>query len=134
MVTRPGGAREARWTGKVALVEEHLADPLRWRRPRMVFEVAAVSAPTGRGDDHIQPLSGSLAEHLQRHGVNAYSATLFRDAIGVGDQILNYASDHGVDLIVLGVYSQSRRGGQLSLGEVGRHLLRCMTVPTLMSH
>ncbi len=96
--------------------------------------VVAVSAPTGRGDDHIQPLSGNLVEHLLRHGINAGSGTLFPDAIGVGDQILNYASDHGADLIVLGVYSQSRRGGQLSLGEVGRHLLRCMTVPTLMSH
>lgn len=26
-----------RWTGKVRLVEKHLADPLRWRRPRRVF-------------------------------------------------------------------------------------------------
>jgi nucleotide-binding universal stress UspA family protein len=97
-------------------------------------EVAAVSAPSGRGDDHLQPLSGNLTEHLQRHGINAHGDALFRDHISVGDQILNYASDHGADLIVLGVYSQSRRGGQLSLGDVSRHLLRCMTVPTLMSH
>lgn len=27
----------ARWTGKVVLVPEHLADPLRWKRPRRVF-------------------------------------------------------------------------------------------------
>lgn len=27
----------ARWTGKVALVEKHLADPLRWTRPRRIF-------------------------------------------------------------------------------------------------
>lgn len=26
-----------RWTGKVRLVEEHLADPLRWKRPRRIF-------------------------------------------------------------------------------------------------
>ena len=97
-------------------------------------EVAAVSVPSGRGNDHLKPLSGDLTEHLQWHGVKAHGDALFRDDIGVGDQILNYASDHGVDLIVLGVYSQSRRGGQLSLGEVGHHLLRCMTVPTLMSH
>lgn len=97
-------------------------------------EVAAVSVPSGRGDDHLKPLSGDLAEHLRRHGVNAHGDALYRDDISVGDQILNYASDHGADLIVLGVYSQSRRGGQLSLGDVSRHLLRCMTVPTLMSH
>jgi protein gp37 len=29
--------REARWTGEVRLVPEHLADPLRWKRPRRVF-------------------------------------------------------------------------------------------------
>lgn len=26
-----------RWTGKVQLVEEHLLDPLRWKRPRRIF-------------------------------------------------------------------------------------------------
>jgi len=35
LARRVGG--EARWTGKVALVETHLADPLRWRRPRRIF-------------------------------------------------------------------------------------------------
>ncbi len=30
-------ARDGRWTGRVELVREHLADPLRWRRPRRVF-------------------------------------------------------------------------------------------------
>lgn len=29
--------RGARWTGKVELVEKHLLDPLRWKRPRRVF-------------------------------------------------------------------------------------------------
>lgn len=28
---------EARWTGKIRIVDEHLEDPLRWRRPRRVF-------------------------------------------------------------------------------------------------
>lgn len=27
----------AHWTGKVTLVEKHLADPLRWQRPRRIF-------------------------------------------------------------------------------------------------
>lgn len=30
----PGGPR---WTGEVRLVEEHLLDPLRWKRPRRIF-------------------------------------------------------------------------------------------------
>jgi protein gp37 len=29
--------RLPQWSGEVRLVQEHLADPLRWRRPRMVF-------------------------------------------------------------------------------------------------
>jgi protein gp37 len=33
----PGNKREPRWTGVVRLVPEHLADPIRWRKPRRVF-------------------------------------------------------------------------------------------------
>lgn len=29
--------REPRWTGVVAFVDDHLADPLRWKKPRRVF-------------------------------------------------------------------------------------------------
>lgn len=36
-VDRPDGSSEARWTGKVRLVEEALTLPLRWRRPRRIF-------------------------------------------------------------------------------------------------
>lgn len=31
------GHKEARWTGQVRYVTEHLRDPLRWKRPRMIF-------------------------------------------------------------------------------------------------
>ena len=37
IVTRPDGTKEARWTGELRLVEDHLLDPLRWKRPRRVF-------------------------------------------------------------------------------------------------
>lgn len=36
-VSRPGGKHEARWTGKILLVEEALEHPLHWKRPRRVF-------------------------------------------------------------------------------------------------
>ena len=32
-----GSTTEGRWTGEVRLVPEHLADPLRWKRPRRIF-------------------------------------------------------------------------------------------------
>lgn len=35
LAKRVGG--EARWTGKVRMVPEHLADPLRWKKPRRIF-------------------------------------------------------------------------------------------------
>jgi protein gp37 len=35
LAKRVGG--EARWTGKVRLIPEHLNDPLRWKKPRRVF-------------------------------------------------------------------------------------------------
>jgi protein gp37 len=31
------GKNGARWTGKVRMVPEHLADPLRWKKPRRIF-------------------------------------------------------------------------------------------------
>lgn len=33
----PGNRREARWTGEVRMVPEHLSDPLRWKKPRRIF-------------------------------------------------------------------------------------------------
>lgn len=36
-VDRPGGAREARWTGTVRIVEGQELTPLRWQRPRRIF-------------------------------------------------------------------------------------------------
>ena len=49
------------------------------------------------------------------------------------DQLLNRCADEGIDLMVLGAFSQFRRGNQI-LGDVGRYLLKSMTVPVLMSH
>jgi protein gp37 len=34
---KPSSVRDPRWSGEVRMVPEHLAAPLRWRRPRRVF-------------------------------------------------------------------------------------------------
>ena len=47
--------------------------------------------------------------------------------------MLNRCADQGVDLLVMGAFSQIRRGNQ-TLGEVGRYMLESMTIPVLMSH
>jgi protein gp37 len=36
-VALPGGGIDHRWTGKVILVEDHLDQPLRWKKPRRIF-------------------------------------------------------------------------------------------------
>jgi protein gp37 len=33
----PNERREARWTGEVRLIEKHLEDPLRWKKPEKIF-------------------------------------------------------------------------------------------------
>jgi len=53
--------------------------------------------------------------------------------LGIGDALLNAASDHGADLIVMGAYGHARWSERL-FGGVSRTLLQSMTVPVLMSH
>jgi len=55
------------------------------------------------------------------------------DDIGVGDVILNTASDSGSDLIVMGAYGHSRMR-QWVMGGASRTLLSSMTVPVLLAH
>lgn len=55
------------------------------------------------------------------------------DGIGVGNVILNTASDMGSDLIVMGAYGHSRMR-QWVMGGASRTLLSSMTVPVLLAH
>jgi nucleotide-binding universal stress UspA family protein len=53
--------------------------------------------------------------------------------VSVADAILDYASDVGADLLVMGGYGHSRTR-QMVMGGVTRDILRHMTIPVLMSH
>ncbi len=55
------------------------------------------------------------------------------EGIGVGNVILNTASDVGSDLIVMGAYGHSRMR-QWVMGGASRTLLSSMTVPVLLAH
>lgn len=55
------------------------------------------------------------------------------DGLGVGNIILNNATDHGSDLIVMGAYGHSRMR-QWIMGGASLTLLSSMTVPVLFSH
>ena len=75
----------------------------------------------------------AIAAHLVRHGVRATPQQTISNGIPAADVILNYASDLGAHMIVMGGYGHSRRREHL-LGGVTFELLRTMTVPVLMSH
>jgi nucleotide-binding universal stress UspA family protein len=75
-----------------------------------------------------------VAAHLARHGLNVSAArTVVTDGLSPADALLDYASDIGADLLVVGGYGHSRTR-EMIMGGVTRDLLRHMTVPVLMSH
>lgn len=78
--------------------------------------------------------AADIANHLARHGLAVTAArTFLADGLSPADALLDYASDCGADLLVVGGYGHSRTR-EMILGGVTRDLLRHMTVPVLMSH
>jgi len=77
--------------------------------------------------------TADIALHLTRHGVRVEAATTVANAIATGDVLLNYVSDTGADLLVMGGYGHSR-AREFVLGGVTRQLLQQMTVPVFMAH
>ncbi|HKT20352.1 MAG TPA: universal stress protein [Stellaceae bacterium] len=97
-------------------------------------KVVVLTVNPQRGDE-VEPgiPAADIAHHLAQHGVTAEAATIVVDKISTGDALLNYASDFGADLIVMGAYGHSRTR-EFVLGGMTRQILRQMTVPVLMSH
>lgn len=88
----------------------------------------------GRGGDEAYAVhDADICEHLQRYGLPISAEKHIAGELSVGDLLLNRCADKGIDLLVMGAFSQARRGHQ-TLGEVGTQLLKMMTVPVLMSH
>jgi nucleotide-binding universal stress UspA family protein len=97
-------------------------------------EAVRVISIQGRGGDETYALhEADICHHLARYNLPLSSEKLNAGDLSVGDLLLNRCADVGSDLLVMGAFSQSRRGQQ-SLGEVGRHLLKYMTLPVLMSY
>jgi nucleotide-binding universal stress UspA family protein len=92
-------------------------------------EVVAVNPPSAEGDIP----TADICLHLARHDVTAEASQTVAKDIDVGDVLLSRASDHDIDLIVLGAYGHTRLRESI-LGGVTKHLLEHMTVPVLMSH
>lgn len=95
--------------------------------------VRVISIQGTGGDEAFEAHNADICRHLVHFGINASGEKLTSAGLSVGDLILNRCADEGIDLLVMGAFAQSRRGHQ-TLGEVGRLLLKSMTVPVLMSH
>ena len=95
-----------------------------------IVSVGSSSTP----DQATETAIGRICAHLGHHQVAAAHEQIIAPAgFPIGDLLLNHACDHKMDLLVMGGYAQTRRGGFV-LGPVAGHLLGHMTVPVLLSH
>lgn len=96
--------------------------------------VTVLSIVSGRSATSNEVPGAEIAAHLARHGLKVSAArTVSSNGVGDADLLLNYASDTGADLLVVGAYGHSRVR-EVVLGGVSRALLTHMTLPVLMSH
>lgn len=100
---------------------------------RCAESVRVVSIQGRDGDEAYRAHDADICEHLRHYQLPVSCEKLQAGELKVGDLLLSRCADEGIDLLVMGAFSQTRRGHQ-TLGEVGTHLLRSMTVPVLMSH
>lgn len=100
---------------------------------RSAEEVHVMSIQGYGGDEAYESHNADICKHLSHYNINAIGEKHVTAGLSIGDMLLNRCADEGIDLLVIGAFSQFRRGNQI-LGEVGRYLLESMTVPVLMSH
>lgn len=101
---------------------------------RKAEHVKVITVQGRAGDDAYQSHEADICKHMTRYQLPlSCEKRITGDDLSVGDLLLNRCAEYGADLLVVGATSQFRRGYQ-TLGETGRNLLKCMTVPVLMSH
>jgi len=100
---------------------------------RQAKQIKVISVQGREGDDDYQSHEADICQHMARYQLPLLCEKRLSGELSVGDMLLNLCADFGADLLVMGATSQSRRGYQ-TLGETGRHLLKYMTAPVLMSH
>lgn len=74
-----------------------------------------------------------VANYLARHNMNVTIDVVANPQASIADTVLNYVSDNGNDLIVMGGYGHSRMR-EFLFGGATRDILEAMTVPVLMTH
>lgn len=100
---------------------------------RQTETLRVISVQGHGGDEAYRAHDADICKHLVRYELPVVCEKLNAGGLSIGDMLLNRAADQGSDLLVMGAFSQSRRGHQ-TLGDVGRYMLEFMTLPVLMSH
>ncbi|MEP0232868.1 universal stress protein [Roseibium sp.] len=83
-------------------------------------------------NDDIQP-GAEIATYLARHDLDVTIDVISDPQTRIADTLLNYVSDNGNDLVVMGGYGHSRMR-EFLFGGATREILQAMTVPVLMAH
>ncbi|WP_321368965.1 universal stress protein [uncultured Desulfuromusa sp.] len=96
-------------------------------------KVKVITVQGRDGDESYLSHKADICTHMARYQLPLSCEKQLSGSLSVGDMLLNGCTDFGADLLVMGATSQSRRGYQ-TLGDTGRHILKYMTVPVLMSH
>jgi nucleotide-binding universal stress UspA family protein len=80
-----------------------------------------------------EPPTADIAKTLSRHGVNCTPATTHGADADVGKALLHEVKESGATMLVMGGYGHYRFR-EYVFGGATRHILRNMTVPSLLSH
>ena len=115
--------------GKKAVRAVHDSIPLLQGRNEVII---LIINPEKRGSAHGDKPGADIAAHLQRHGITTRIETQSHVEIPADTMILNFLSDEGADLLIMGAYSHSRLR-EKAFGGVTNTILHQMTVPVLMS-
>ena len=117
-------------SGRASARALHDAMPFLFKA-KEVFVVTVMSSADQQAADIY--LDAGIRTHLERHNIKVREENLETGDVPVGSVLMNYAWEHGCDLLVTGVYAQAPHGS-LVVGPVTRDLFEHMTVPVLMSH
>ncbi|MCP4072269.1 MAG: universal stress protein [Hyphomicrobiales bacterium] len=94
--------------------------------------IVLIVNPEQRINAHGQNPGMNLVEHLQRHGINCSVEIETVANLSAAAVILNFISDSGADLLVMGAYGHSRLR-EWAFGGVTESIMHQMTVPVIMS-
>lgn len=100
---------------------------------RKAERINVITVQGQEADQLYESKEADICKHMARYDLPLSCEKRSGRDLSVGDMLLNRCAEYGTDLLVMGATMQSRRGYQ-TLGETGRHLLRHMTAPVLMSH